>query len=116
VVDTIGFGEFEQTLLAAGVEGRIGTLGALSGSPQDAGNFAQGGILGKNITIKGITSGHRGMFEECLKVMAEHGVETLVDEVFFFDHAKAAYAHLESGSHMGKVMVQVAERRSTERS
>ncbi|MEM7688849.1 MAG: NAD(P)-dependent alcohol dehydrogenase [Pseudomonadota bacterium] len=115
VVDTIGFAEFEQTLLATGVEGRIGTVGALSGSPQDVGNFAQGGILGKNITIKGITSGHRGMFEECLKVMAEHGVETLVDETFFFDNAKAAYAHLESGSHMGKVMVQVAERRATER-
>ena len=116
VVDTIGFAEFEQTLTATGVEGRIGTVGALSGSPQDAGNFGQGGILGKNITIKGITSGHRAMLEECLKVMAEHGVETLVDETFFFDNAKAAYAHLESGSHMGKVMVQVAERRAKERS
>ena len=116
VVDTIGFGEFEQTLLATGVEGRIGTIGALSGSPEDAGNFGQGGILGKNITIKGITSGHRGMLEECLKVMAEHGVETLVDETYFFDNSKAAYAYLESGSHMGKVMVQVAERRSQSRS
>ena len=115
VVDTIGFGEFEQTLAATGVEGRIGTLGALSGSPQEAGNFGQGAILGKNITIKGITSGHRGMFEECLKIMAEHGVQTLVDETFFFDNAKDAYAHLESGAHMGKVMVQVAERRSTAR-
>ena len=116
VVDTIGFGEFEQTLLATGVEGRIGTIGALSGSPQDTGNFGQGGILGKNITIKGITSGHRGMFEECLKVMAEKGVETLVDQTFFFNNAKAAYAHLESGSHMCKVMIQVAERRTKPRS
>ena len=73
-----------QTLIATGVEGRIGTVGALSGSPADPGNFGQGPILGKNITIKGITSGHRGMFEDCLKVMAQHGVETLVDETFFF--------------------------------
>ena len=114
VVDTIGFSDFEQTLAATGLEGRIGTVGALSGSPADPGNFGQGPILGKNITIKGITSGHRRMFEECLKVMAQHGVETLVDQTFFFDNAKAAYAHLESGSHMGKVMIQVAERRTNE--
>ncbi len=108
VVDTIGFGEFEQTIAATGVEGRIGTVGALSGSPQDPATFGQGAILGKNITIKGITSGHRGMFEEALKVMAEKGVETLVESTFAFDDAKSAYAHLESGSHMGKVMIRVA--------
>lgn len=115
VVDTIGFGEFEQTLAATGLEGRIGTLGALSGSPQDKADFAQGPILGKNITIKGITSGHRGMFAKALGVLAGKGVETLVDRIFFFDGARAAYEHLESGAHMGKVMVQVAERRSTPR-
>jgi NADPH:quinone reductase-like Zn-dependent oxidoreductase len=108
VVDTIGFGEFEQTLAATAPEGRIGTLGALSGSPQDKADFAQGPILGKNITIKGITSGHRGMFEAALKVMAERGVETLVDASFPFADAPDAYRHLESGAHMGKVMLRVA--------
>lgn len=107
VVDTIGFGEFTQTLEATGLEGRIGTLGALSGSPQDAANFAQGPILGKNITIKGITSGHRGMFEQAMQLMADKGVETLVEQEFAFDDAKAAYQHLESGAHMGKVMIRV---------
>ena len=81
----------------------------------DGGNFGQGGILGKNITIKGITSGHRGMFEDCLEVMAEHGVDTLVDRTYFFEDAKEAYAHLESGVHMGKVMIQISERRSATR-
>lgn len=116
VVDTIGFGEFEQTLAATGLEGRIGTLGALSGSPQDKANFAQGPILGKNITIKGITSGHHGMFAKALGVLADKGVETLVDRKFFFENARAAYEHLESGAHMGKVMIQVAEQRRTPRS
>lgn len=109
VVDTIGFGDFEQTLAATAPEGRIGTLGALSGSPQDKADFAQGPILGKNITIKGITSGHRGMFEAALKVMAERGVETLVDATFAFSDAPEAYRHLESGSHMGKVMLRVPD-------
>ncbi|QUL36982.1 NAD(P)-dependent alcohol dehydrogenase [Erythrobacter sp. JK5] len=115
VVDTIGFGDFAQTLEATGLEGRIGTLGALSGSPQDNADFAQGPILGKNITIKGITSGHRGVFEQALAVIADKGVKTLVDRQFAFDDAAAAYRHLESGGHMGKVMVRVEERRKTPR-
>ncbi len=74
-----------------------------------------GAILGKNITIKGITSGHRGMLTDALALMAEKGVETLVDSTFGFDDAKKAYAHLEGGSHMGKIRIQVQERRSTPR-
>lgn len=109
VVDTIGFGEFEQTLAATGIEGRIATLGALSGSPQDKADVAQGPILGKNITIKGITSGHRAMFEQALQEMARHGVETLVDARFPFSDAPAAYRHLESGAHMGKVVIRIAD-------
>jgi len=108
VVDTIGFAQFAQTLDATGIEGRIGTVGALSGSPQDAGDFGQGPILGKNITIKGITSGHVGHVEQALSVMAEKGVATLVDSTYAFADAKAAYAHLESGAHIGKVMVRVS--------
>ncbi|MEL7188641.1 MAG: NAD(P)-dependent alcohol dehydrogenase [Pseudomonadota bacterium] len=109
VVDTLGFGDFAQTLAATGVEGRIGTLGALAGSSVDGGSDGYGAILGKNITIKGITSGHCGHVAEALSLMAEKGVETLVDRTFGFDDAKAAYAHLESGAHMGKVMLRVSD-------
>ncbi len=115
VVDTIGLGDFAQTLEATGVEGRIGTLGALSGSPQDTADFAQGPILGKNITIKGITSGHRGMIEKAVAVLADKGVETLVDRQFSFDDAPGAYRHLEAGRHMGKVMIRVEDRRKAPR-
>ncbi|MDJ0977620.1 MAG: NAD(P)-dependent alcohol dehydrogenase [Erythrobacter sp.] len=107
VVDTVGFADFAQTLAATGLEGRIGTIGALKGSPQEPGDFGQGPILGKNITIKGITSGHRGHVEQAAKVLADKGVETLVDSVFGFDDVKQAYTHLESGGHIGKVMVRV---------
>jgi NADPH:quinone reductase-like Zn-dependent oxidoreductase len=108
VVDTIGFGDFAQTLAATALEGRIGTVGALSGSPQDTAGFVQGPILGKNITIKGITSGHRGMLERALEVIAVKGIVTPIDRTFAFDDARAAYEHLESGAHLGKIMVQLS--------
>lgn len=108
VVDTIGFGDFANTLAATGVNGRIGTLGALSGSPQDAPEFGQGDLIGKNITIKGIASGSRDMFEAAIKVIADHGLAMMIDREFAFDDAQEAYRHLESGAHMGKVMIRVS--------
>jgi NADPH:quinone reductase-like Zn-dependent oxidoreductase len=108
VVDTIGFSQFGQTLAATGVEGRIATLGALSGTPQDRPNFDQGALIGKNVTVKGIASGHRGMIATALDVMVEHDIAMVIDRTFAFEEAPAAYRHLLSGAHMGKVLVRVS--------
>ncbi len=109
VVDTIGFAQFGQTLAATGIEGRIGTLGALSGTPQDKADFDQGALIGKNITIKGIASGHRGMIESALGVMAQHHIDMVIDRAFAFEEAPAAYRHLLSGAHVGKVLVRISD-------
>lgn len=108
VVDTIGFAQFGQTIAATAVEGRIGTLGALAGSPKDKPDFDQGALIGKNVTIKGIASGHRGMIVSALQVMAEHHIAMVIDRIFAFDEVPAAYRYLLSGAHMGKVLVRVS--------
>lgn len=107
VVDTIGFSQFGQTLGVTAVEGRIATLGALSGSPQDKADFDQGALIGKNVTVKGIASGHRGMIASALEIMAEHRIAMVIDGIFAFEEAPAAYRHLLSGAHMGKVLVRI---------
>lgn len=107
VVDTLGFSALGQTVAATAVEGRIGTLGALSGSPQDAATASQGLIIAKNITIKGIASGSRAMLAAALDVVAKHGIQMPIDREFAFDDAAAAFAHLESGAHLGKILVNV---------
>jgi NADPH:quinone reductase-like Zn-dependent oxidoreductase len=107
VVDTLGFPALGETVAATAVEGRIGTLGALSGTPQAQATASQGIIIAKNITIKGIASGSRAMLTAALDVVARARVEMIVDRVFDFHDAPAAYAHLQSGAHMGKVVVRV---------
>ena len=106
VVDTLGFPALGQTVEACAVEARIGTLGALSGSPQDTASASQGAIIGKNIAIKGIASGSRAMLAQALDVIAEHGIEMAVDAQFAFADAPAAYRHLEGGGHFGKVLIR----------
>lgn len=107
VVDTLGFPAMEQAVEACAVNARIGTLGALSGTPQAPSSASQGALIGKNITIKGIASGSRTMLQKALDVVTENTIELLVESIFDFDAARDAYAHLESGAHMGKVMIKI---------
>ena len=105
VVDTAGLNSIEQSIAASAANGRIALIGALSGNPESAPQMA--GIIGKNLTLKGITAGSRAMLSEVVDVIAREGIEPLIDRKFAFDEAPAAYAHLESGAHMGKVMITV---------
>ena len=45
------------------------------------------------------------MLAAALDTAAKAGIETVVDAVFAFDEAPAAYAHLDSGNHLGKIVV-----------
>lgn len=107
VVDTIGFAALGETISACATNARIATVGALSGTPQEQAGASQGAIIGKNLTIKGIASGSRAMLAAALEIVAKHGIEMVVDRSFAFDDAPAAYRHLEGGTHMGKVLVEM---------
>jgi NADPH:quinone reductase-like Zn-dependent oxidoreductase len=106
-VDTLGFPALGETLAACAVNARIATVGALSGSPSAQADATQGAIIGKNITIKGIASGSRAMLAAALEAVARKGIEMVIDRRFAFDEAPEALRHLESGAHMGKVLIQV---------
>lgn len=107
VVDTLGFPALAETVAATAVNGRIGTIGALSGTPQAQGSASQGAIIGKNITVKGIASGSRAMLAATVAVVAKNGIKNPVDQEFAFVDAPDALRHLESGSHFGKVLIRM---------
>lgn len=106
VVDTLGFAALGETLAACAPNARIGTLGALAGSPQDTASASQGAFIGKNAAIKGIASGSRAMLEAALAVVADKGIAIPVDHSFAFTDAPAAFACLDAGSHFGKVVIR----------
>jgi D-arabinose 1-dehydrogenase-like Zn-dependent alcohol dehydrogenase len=63
-------------------------------------------ILTRSVTIKGIGIGPRTSFEDLLTAMAVRKVRPVTDNAFA-DHAEA-YRRLESGHHIGKVIIDVA--------
>lgn len=105
VVETVGLSTLSKSIAACATNGRIGLLGALGGSatPQDGGGIGQ--LIGKNGVLKGITSGSRQMLADLLRAYASTGTKPIVDKVFPFAEARAAYQYLEAGGHLGKVVI-----------
>lgn len=62
-------------------------------------------LLQKNVHLHAITVGPVAMFRAMNRAIAFHGLRPVVDEVFPFSDARAAYARLESGRHFGKLVI-----------
>lgn len=104
VVEVGGAGTFEKSLRAVRPGGTVSVIGVLSGG---AGAMPLTPILMQNLRVQGILVGHRQGFEALLRAFAQHTVRPVVDRVFPFDEAVAAYQYLKSGAHFGKVVVRV---------
>ena len=107
VVDTLGFPALGETVAACAVNARIGTVGALAGVQQAGVGVSQGLLIARNISIKGVASGSRAMLDRAMDALAESGSQMVVDRSFAFADAPAAFEHLASGAHFGKVAITV---------
>ena len=92
-----------ESLRAVRMGGRISLIGVLSG----AGQFNPTPVLMKNLRVQGIFVGSREMFEAMNRAIALHKLRPVVDRVFPMTEVRAALHYLESGSHFGKVVIQV---------
>ena len=48
------------------------------------------------------------MFEAMNRAIAANGIKPVIDKVFGFDEVQAAYKHMASGAHFGKIVIRVA--------
>jgi NADPH:quinone reductase-like Zn-dependent oxidoreductase len=105
VVEVGGPGTLARSILAARPGGEIGMIGALTtGSAIDPVT-----PMRKGLTLRGIYVGSRQMFEAMNRAIAAHRIEPVIDRVFGFDEAADAYRHQTGQTHLGKVVIQIAE-------
>jgi NADPH:quinone reductase-like Zn-dependent oxidoreductase len=64
-------------------------------------------LIGGARRLSGIYVGSRQMFEDMNALIDVAQIRPVVDRVFAFDEAQAAYRHLDSGQHFGKVVIAV---------
>jgi NADPH:quinone reductase-like Zn-dependent oxidoreductase len=107
IVETGGLATLSQSIAAAAPNGRIVLIGALAGTPaQVLPNFSS--ILGKNLTLKGITAGNRKMLQDLVRAVDGNGLVPVIGATFGFNEAPEAYACLKSGTCLGKVLISFA--------
>jgi NADPH:quinone reductase-like Zn-dependent oxidoreductase len=103
VVEVGGAGTLAKSLQAVRIGGRISLIGVLSGRVSEIDPLP---ILFKSLAVQGIYVGSRQMFEVMNQKISERKLKPIIDRVFTFSEAKAAYSYLKSANHFGKVVIQ----------
>lgn len=103
VIEVGGAGTLPLSLKSVRRGGHIALIGVLAGAGEVDPRF----IFLKQVRIQGIYVGSRQMFEDMNRALASSGIHPVIDRVFPFDDAPAAFRYLESGAHFGKVCVRL---------
>lgn len=105
VVEVGGPGTIHQSLRAVAPGGDIASIGFLSTDNPSIDFFS---LKLSSATFRNITVGDRTALEAMSRAVSAAKLKPIVDRVFPFDAAREAYAHLQSGTHFGKVVIRVA--------
>ncbi len=103
VVEVGGPATLAQSLRAIRVGGKVTMIGVLSGAAE----INPMAIFARRANVQGISVGSAQMFEAMNRAIAGSGLHPIIDKVFPFDEAPAAFRHLQSAQHFGKVVIRV---------
>ena len=104
VVEVGGAGTLPRSIQATRMAGLIHIIGGLTGA---SGEINPSSIIRGNVVLRGVYVGSRELFEAMNRAIAFHKLKPVIDRVFPFKDAKAAYRHLQSQTHLGKVVIKV---------
>jgi len=101
VVDTAG--TLEQSLKSLAINGHVAFVGSRSGDwpPLDPRL-----VFGVAATIRAVAVGSYAQFSQLNEIIAAHQLRPVIDRVFPFEEAGAAFRYYESASPFGKVIIE----------
>ncbi|HEX8265652.1 MAG TPA: NAD(P)-dependent alcohol dehydrogenase [Pyrinomonadaceae bacterium] len=103
VVETIGGENLNRALEAVKTSGTVSFIGLIAGLGAPINTYW---FVMKNVSIYGIETGSREMFEEMNRFIEENQIKPVVDRTFAFGEIQAALKYLESGQHFGKITIE----------
>jgi len=72
-----------------------------------AGNpFNPAALIGNSAKLQGLSVGSRAMFEAMCRAIDQHRIQPVVDKVFPWTEAKAAFEAMQGGEHFGKIVLE----------
>ncbi len=104
VVENVGAATWEKSLRVLAKRGRLVTCGATTG-PSVVTDVRR--MFWFQWTIMGSTMGNVSEYAEIIKMLGQGHLRPTVDSVYKLSDAVEAFARLESGEQMGKVVVEI---------
>ncbi|KAK7039870.1 hypothetical protein R3P38DRAFT_3181698 [Favolaschia claudopus] len=108
VVEVTGNTTMERSVASVKMGGHIAIVGRLASGPTVDLILP---AIRKALNIHGIYGGSVKQFKQMNRLISANPDSTrpVIDKVFAFDEVHAAYAHLESQAHVGKIVIRVTE-------
>ena len=103
IIEVGGGGTIEQSMKAIRIGGHVAIVGVVAGL---GGPFNTAALIGNSVKVQGLSVGSRDMFEAMCRFMELKRIEPVVDKVFPWTEAKAAFAAMQSGEHFGKIVLE----------
>ena len=103
VMEVGGAGTLTQSLRAVTLMGHVAIIGVLSGAEEP---LNIGTMIGTGAKLQGVQVGSRAMFEGMCRAIEQNRIAPVVDKVFPFTEAVAAFEAMRAGEHFGKIVLQ----------
>ena len=103
VIEVGGAGTLARSVSAVRFGGHIAMIGALTGD----GGFNPLSAFMKVVRLQGIFVGSRKMMEDVSRAIAVSCMHPVIDRVFDFSEAREAMHYMETGAHVGKVVIRI---------
>lgn len=105
VLEVGGAGTLGRSLACLAPGGHAALIGVLTGAGAPGASMFP--LVTKNARASGIYVGSRADFEGLVRFLDASGVRPIIDRAFSFEDVSHAYKYLESGSHLGKVVITI---------
>ncbi|MEE9938310.1 MAG: NAD(P)-dependent alcohol dehydrogenase [Achromobacter xylosoxidans] len=105
VLEVGGEGTLERSVAAVRHGGAVGIIGGVSGF--DSVPVSPLALIAGHKRLEGILVGSRKMLEDVTRLVDSAGIAPVIDRVYGFDEAPAAFERLASGRHFGKIVIRV---------
>lgn len=103
ILEVGGGGTIEQSMRAIRIGGHVAVIGVVAG----AGNpFNPAALIGNSAKLQGLSVGSREAFEAMCRAIEQHRIQPVVDKLFPWTEAKAAFQAMQAGEHFGKIVLQ----------
>lgn len=105
VVEVGGPHTLPQSLVAARTGGHLAIIGAVGGFDIDNIPFAI--VQAKRLRLQGVTVGSRRDQIDMCRAIEANGIKPVIDSSFPLEKLADAYRHMQSGTHFGKICIEI---------